>query len=256
MKSCLVTGCASGIGRAVAQRLAAHGHALILFDNNAEALEGLEAELAAPDRTARLAGSVADPDACAAAVALAEQRFGGLDGVSHNAGIQRYGTVETTEPDLWDEVIAVNLTGGYLVCRAAMALLRARRGAVVLMGSVQSLASQQGVVAYTAAKHGLLGLGRAMAMDHAADGVRVNVVAPGAVDTPMLDWAVSLTPDPAALRHTLDRMHPMGRIARPAEVADLVAYLLSDRASFITGEVIRVDGGLLSQIGGSPEARA
>ena len=120
------------------------------------------------------------------------------------------------------------------------------------VSSAQGLASQEGVAAYSTAKHGIIGLVRSMGVDYAPHGVRVNAVAPGAVHTPMLREAVRLNDDPAAVLRELDGMHPMGRIAQPEEVANVVAFLLSDAASFVTGEVVRVDGGLLSRIGGSP----
>jgi NAD(P)-dependent dehydrogenase (short-subunit alcohol dehydrogenase family) len=203
-------------------------------------------------RSERVVGSVADP-ATAEAAARAAAAMGGCRGLSHNAGIQRYGTALSTPRETWDEVIAVNLTSAYVLSHALLPQIVQAKGALVFMASVQGLATQAGVAAYTTAKHGLIGLAKSIAVDFAADGVRSNAVAPGSVDTPMLRWAVNLAPEPDAVWKEIDAMHPMGRPARAAEVADLVAFLLSDRASFITGEVIRIDGGLLTRIGGSPK---
>jgi NAD(P)-dependent dehydrogenase (short-subunit alcohol dehydrogenase family) len=249
LSAIVVTGAARGIGRAVAELLSTEGHPLVLVDADAEGLEGLAGVLPGP--AACVTGSVADP-AIADAAARAAASLGGCRGLSHNAGIQRYGTALSTEPATWDEVLAVNLTSAYLLSRALLPQIVAARDALVFMSSVQGLVTQAGVAAYTTAKHGLIGLARSIAVDFAAEGVRSNAVAPGAVDTPMLRWALSLAPDPEAVRTEVEAMHPLGRVARATEVAEVVAFLLSDRASFITGEVIRVDGGLLSRIGGSP----
>jgi NAD(P)-dependent dehydrogenase (short-subunit alcohol dehydrogenase family) len=172
--------------------------------------------------------------------------------VSNNAGIQRYGTVETTSEAEWDEVINVNLKSVYLVCHHAIPHLRKTRGAIVNMASVQSFATQKSVAAYTTGKHGLIGLTRSMALDFAADGIRVNAVAPGSVDTPMLRSAIALDDKPDALWKVVETMHPLGRIARPREVAEAVAYLASPRASFVTGSTLVVDGGLLLPLSGAP----
>jgi NAD(P)-dependent dehydrogenase (short-subunit alcohol dehydrogenase family) len=251
-RTILVTGAAMGIGRAVAEVLAGEGNRLVLFDRDGDVLAKTAGEIGGEVVTHQ--GSVADPADCEAAVKLAVSRFGKLEAVSHNAGIQRYGDVTATTDALWDEVMSVNLKGGFNVARAAMPELRKHKGVVVLMASVQGFAGQKGALAYVVSKHGMVGLVTAMAVDEAENGVRVLGVAPGSVDTPMLRWAIGLDPNPAALNREIDAMHPLGRRGRPEEIANVVAFLLSDKASFMTGETVRVDGGLMSRLPGAPKA--
>jgi NAD(P)-dependent dehydrogenase (short-subunit alcohol dehydrogenase family) len=246
----VVTGAAKGIGRAVAGVLAAEGKDLVLVDLDRPGLEKVAAGLTC--RLRLVVGSVADT-ATATAAAEAARSLGGCIGLAHNAGIQRYGTALTTDRATWDEVIAVNLTSAWLMSQALLPQIVAAKGALVFMASVQSFATQAGVAAYTAAKHGLIGLTRSIAVDFAEAGVRSNAVAPGSVDTPMLRDAVKLAPDPEAVLAAINAMHPLGRPARAEEVAQVVAFLLSDKASFITGETVRVDGGLMARLGGSPK---
>ena len=248
----LITGAAKGIGRAVAMRLASEHACLVLMDTDEPALQDLASELGGLCQLLPMIGSVAIAEDCRRACSAAASS-GGLDLLSHNAGIQRYGTVETTSEALWDEVMNVNLKGAFLISQAAMPLLRASKGCAVHMASVQGFASQAGVVAYSAAKHGLIGLVRAMAVDAAPFGVRVNGVAPGSVDTPMLRDAVQLADDPGAVWAAIRNMHPLGRPAEAHEIAEVVAFLASPAASFITGEVVRVDGGMMARLGGSPK---
>jgi NAD(P)-dependent dehydrogenase (short-subunit alcohol dehydrogenase family) len=232
-KTALVVGGTLGIGRAAAERLASEGATVVTGGREAEAT---------------LPGDVRDE---AYATALVE-RCGALDVLVYSAGVQRYGTVETTEPGTWDEVFAVNVRGAYLAARAAVPALRARGGgAIVVVSSVQATASQTGVAAYTASKGALSALVRAMALDHVADGIRVNSVAPGSVDTPMLRWAADRFRGERSADEVVaswGRMHPLGRVSRPEEVAAAIAYLAGDDASAVTGAELRVDGGLLAGV--------
>jgi NAD(P)-dependent dehydrogenase (short-subunit alcohol dehydrogenase family) len=234
-KVALVVGGTLGIGRATTDRLAAEGATVVTGGR---------------EESADLAGDVRDDGYAAALVAHAADRHRGLDVVVYSAGIQRYGTVETTDPETWDEVHGVNVRGAYLVSRAAVPVLRARGGgAIVLVSSVQATASQTGVAAYTASKGALSALARAMALDHAGDGIRVNSVAPGSVDTPMLRWAADQFRGDDSAEDVIaewGRTHPLGRVAEAAEVAAAIAYLASDDARFVTGAELRVDGGLLA----------
>ena len=197
---------------------------------------------------------VADFEDVRTAVETAAAAYDSIDSLVVSAGIQRYGTAISTEDSDWCEVIDVNLKGAWNAARAAIPFMRAGGGGTIVnVSSVQALASQQNVLAYTVSKHGLIGLTRSIAMDFAKENIRANAVCPGTVDTPMLKWAASLDPDPQSVYDACNAMHPLGRIARPEEIAEVVAFLAHASSSFVTGAVWTVDGGLLTQIGGVPQ---
>lgn len=253
-KTALITGAAKGIGASVAKLLAAQGAQVAVVDKDPEGAESVAGTIRAAGGSATaFRADTAQSDDVDRAVQDTLRSYGSIDVLSNNVGIQRYGTVESTIEEDWDEVIATNLKSAYLASHHASPALRRSKGCIVNMASVQSFATQRNVAAYTTSKHALIGLTRSVALDLAKYGVRANCVAPGSVDTPMLSRALSLDADPEKLRRNLEAMHPLGRIARPEEVAEAVAFLASRRASFITGATLVVDGGLLLPLGGAPE---
>ncbi len=250
----LVVGGSTGIGRASAIVLAAAGARTVVAGVDVQESEEVAEQIrAAGGSAAATGGDITDIRHAAGFVDTAVQVFGGLDIVVNSAGIQRYGTVVDTDDATWDEVFDVNVRGMFGVCRAAVPALRSRGGgSIVNVSSVQALATQTRVAAYTASKAAILGLTRAMAVDHAADGIRVNAVCPGSVDTPMLRSAADLfAADGRGADDVIGdwgRSHALGRVARPEEVAEVVAFLAGPASSFMTGSHLVVDGGLLASL--------
>ncbi len=254
-KVAVVTGGGSGIGRATAEILAARGAAVAVIDlapdEGSETVDGI---LKREGKALFYSADVSQSTQVEAAVAEVRSSLGPVDILVVSAGIQRYGNALTTSDEQWAEVMGVNLNGAWYAAKACLPDMVGRGGSIVNVASVQSLASQYNVLAYTASKHAVIGLTRSMAMDFALEKVRVNAVCPGTVDTPMLKWAASLDPNPQSVYDACARMHPLGRIAQPEEVGEVVAFLAHDSASFVTGAVWTVDGGLLTLIGGTPRA--
>ena len=245
------------MGEATVRRLAAGGAAVVYCSHDQGSLDAARAAHAADgvEATPVLADVSSDAD-MRRLVETAVERHGGVDLLACCAGIQRYGTVVDTDPDEWDQVLGVNAKGCYLASRHAVPeMIRRGGGSIVHVSSVQAFVSQTQVVAYATSKGAVNALTRAMALDHAGDGIRVNVVCPGSVDTPMLRASAERFAGEGSAEDTLRawaRSHPLGhsldRLCTPAEVAELVAFLLSDRASYITGAEHKIDGALLAGV--------
>jgi NAD(P)-dependent dehydrogenase (short-subunit alcohol dehydrogenase family) len=243
----LVTGAASGIGRATAELLAAMGARVLASDVDADAGAAVVAALREGGAEARfVAADVTDGGAVRAAVADAVEAFGRLDCAANCAGVGG-GHASTHEypEDEWDRIVAVNLRGTWLAMRAEIeAMLAAGGGAIVNVSSTLGLRGSPFGSPYSASKHGVLGLTRTAALEYAAHGIRVNAVCPGAIDTPMMDATFERFP---GFKEALTGFVPMRRMGGPDEVAGAIAWLSSDAASFVTGEALTVEGGLLSR---------
>jgi NAD(P)-dependent dehydrogenase (short-subunit alcohol dehydrogenase family) len=242
-KRALVTGAARGIGQAIAERLSAEGARVALVDVDAKAVAEAADRFGADGLA--LHADVRDEDAVREAVERAVTAFGGLDIIVPNAAIQLFGAddrADRLDRAVWKETVDVNLTGAFLTAKhGARALLAGGGGAIVCVASPAGTHGiARGLQAYSASKAGMLGLVRAMAADYAGEAIRVNAVLPGITETPMNQW---WTDDPAMREQVLSAV-PLGRAARAEEVAAVAAFLASDDASYVTGALWTVDGGL------------
>ena len=184
-------------------------------------------------------------------IGTAVSHFGGVDVLFNSAGVVRYGTVEELSEEDWDFQVGINLKGSFLTCKHAIPEMRKRGGGTIVnTASVQAFASQKTVAAYAASKGGVVSFTTTVALDHAHENIRCNCIAPGSIHTPMLDDAANTFggDDPAGAIREWGRLHPLGRVGQPEEVANLVLFLGSDESSFCTGGCYRVDGGLLSPL--------
>jgi NAD(P)-dependent dehydrogenase (short-subunit alcohol dehydrogenase family) len=244
----VVTGGGRGIGEATAKAFLGEGAAVAVFDIERKPPRWIPQY---GDSVLYIPCDVSRGKEVMGAVEQVRATFGGVDVLVNNAGIQRYNSVTDTSEEEWDEVMAVNLRSAFLCARYCIPSMILRgRGVIVNLASVQSFVTQAGVAAYTTSKTAILGLTRSIAVDYAPT-VRCVAVCPGTVDTPMFRWAISQSANPEEVMRECIAMHPLGRISRPDEIADLILFLASDRASFITGQYVRVDGGLGLSIAGS-----
>jgi meso-butanediol dehydrogenase/(S,S)-butanediol dehydrogenase/diacetyl reductase len=242
----VVTGAATGIGRATARALTRDGYAVALVGRRAGPLEEFAAELGADVLAA--AADVTSAEQVGAAIGAAVERFGGVDVLVNNAGVGDSGAILDESLERWEETLRINLTGSFIATQLALPHLIARRGNVVNVASVNGVLAGPGWTSYCVSKAGLIMLAKCIANDYGRQGVRANAVCPGWVRTPMGDDDM----DKVAGAHGTDRegayalvhrQHPLGRPAEPEEVADVIAFLASPKAAYVTGATVMVDGG-------------
>jgi NAD(P)-dependent dehydrogenase (short-subunit alcohol dehydrogenase family) len=240
----LVTGAARGIGRATAGQFAQHGARTALLDRDSQEVDAAaEAIRQAGGEAMAIAADVADPAAVSRAVAACLDTWGRIDVLVNNAGIHFARAVDAYSDEEIDRILSVNLKGALYAVRAALPPLRNSRGSIVSVSSMTGLVGQSHGAVYVATKGALVSLTKALALELAPDGIRVNCVCPAGVDTPLMrNWAATL-PDPAAVLRGQAAMHLTNRLASPEEIAAAILFLASPDASFITGVALPVEGG-------------
>jgi NAD(P)-dependent dehydrogenase (short-subunit alcohol dehydrogenase family) len=251
-KVAIVTGGAQGMGRATAIEFARQGAAVAIADIDRAAGQSAVEEIEQlGQRAIFVAADLGTADDCRRVVRETVEQLGGIDVLFNNVGIQpleSYANAENTSEAMWERILAVNLTSHFLLAKYAIPEMRRRGGGVIVNNaSVQGLQSQRLVPAYAASKGGVLSLTRQLALDYAADGLRVLAICPGTIDTPLVRAAATLEPGP--IEETLERWgksHPLQRMGTGQDIANVVTFLASERASFMTGEYVCVDGGYMA----------
>jgi NAD(P)-dependent dehydrogenase (short-subunit alcohol dehydrogenase family) len=242
-KVVVVTGGASGMGEATAREFARSGAHVVIVDRNQERAPQIASEI---DAGAQV-GDVSDSAFCNAVVADTLARYGRLDVLVNAAGIIVRASGEETSDEQWQRIMAVNVSGTFFMCRAAIKAMKPQgSGAIVNFGSIWGELGAAGVAAYCASKGAVHNLTRALALDHAKDGIRINAVCPGEVNTPMLQSERKEPVTPELLQRLAETV-PMGRLADPREIAQVVLFLASSQASYMTGSLVLVDAGFAAR---------
>ncbi len=252
-KVVIVTGGAKGIGSGICRAFAREGARVLCADVDAKAGELLAAECASlPGHIRFQEADVARDNACRALTQAVVSEWGGVDILCNNVGVQptsSYLPAHELPEETWDYILNVNLKSAFLMTRHCIPEMIKRGGGVIInTASVQGLQSTKGVCASAASKGGILSLTRQLALEYAEDNVRVLAVSPGTIDTPLVDEALkAIGGDEREHRHRMSRSHPIGRIGTPADIAQAVLFLASEKASFMTGENVCVDGGMMAK---------
>ncbi|HRO71724.1 MAG TPA: glucose 1-dehydrogenase [Chitinophagaceae bacterium] len=247
-KTIVVTGGAKGIGKACIEVFHREKANVVILDIDEEGA-ALAAEL--DEHALFIKTDVSNEQEVITAVEKIKARFGNMDVLVNNAAIQYFATVTDSTAEEWDKTLSINLRGGFLCAKYMIPSMQAKgKGVIINISSVQAFVTQRAVASYATSKAAQIALTRSIAIDY-APAIRCVAVCPGSVDTPLLKELISQSPDPEAVFKECEEMHLMKRVAAPSEIADFVLYLASDKASFITGQAFRIDGGLGITIEGS-----